>query len=137
MDLRRLVLDTNVVLSALLFPAGAVSWLRRAWQSQDVVPLASRVTTTELIRVLHYPKFRLTADERGDLLAQYLPWCEAVDVSNAPAVPACRDPNDRPFLELALGGRADASITGDADILALAPSFAVPVLTPAELRDRR
>ncbi len=47
----RLVLDTNVLLSALLFHAGTLSWLRAAWQSEVIRPLASRDTTAELIRV--------------------------------------------------------------------------------------
>ena len=136
MTFRRLVLDTNVLVSALLFPTGTVSWLRDAWQSQTVVPLASRETTVELIRVLSYPKFQLTDNEREDLLADYLPWCETVSVSEPPAVPECRDPFDRPFLELALAGRADALVTGDEDLLVLAPLFSVPILTPHELKER-
>ena len=100
----RLVLDTNVLLSALLFPTGSLSWLRHAWQSKAILPLASRETTTELLRVLLYSKFLLTDDEREDLLADYLPWCETVIVSEPPSVPDCRDLSDRPFLELALVG---------------------------------
>lgn len=65
----RIVLDTSVLLSALLFHAGALSWVRLAWQSEAIHPLASHDTTTELIRVLSYPKFKLTSDEREDLLA--------------------------------------------------------------------
>ena len=130
----RLVLDTNVALSALLFHTGALSWLRGAWRSDRLRPLASRDTTVELIRVVAYPKFRLTADERRDLLDDYLPYCETVTLPDSPpVVPECREPFDRPFLELALAGRADALITGDADILALVESFAVPILSPAVL----
>ena len=136
MTCRRLVLDTNVLVSALLFPAGTVSWLRNAWQAQVVVPLVSRDTTAELIRVLSYPKFQLIDDEREDLLADYLPWCETVSVSEPLAVPECRDPFDRPFLALALAGHADALVTGDEDLLALAPLFSVPILTPDELKGR-
>ena len=132
----RLVLDTNVLLSALLFPTGSLSWLRHAWQSEAVHPLASRDTTAELLRVLYYPKFRLTDDEREDLLADYLPWCETVIVSKPPVVPECRDSSDRPFLELALVGQADALVTGDDDLLALASAFSVPILTPNATRDR-
>ena len=66
----RVVLDTDVLLSALLCHAKPLAWLRRAWQSDTVRPLASRDTTAELNRVLHYPKFRLTRDEREDLLAE-------------------------------------------------------------------
>jgi putative PIN family toxin of toxin-antitoxin system len=123
-------------LSALLFHAGALSWLRLAWQSEAIHPLASHDTTTELIRVLSYPKFKLSSDEREDLLGDYLPWCETVTVPNKIKLPDCRDPFDRPFLALALTAKADALITGDKDLLALSNLFAVPILTPAAFRDR-
>ena len=132
----RIVLDTNVLLSALLFHAGALSWLRLAWQSEAIHPLASHDTTTELIRVLSYPKFKLTSDEREDLLGDYLPWCETVTVPNKIKLPDCRDPFDRAFLALALTAKADALITGDKDLLVLSHLFAVPILTPAVFRDR-
>lgn len=128
----RPVLDTNVLVSALLFHSGALSWLRGAWHSGRIRPLAGRQTTAELIRVLAYPKFALSEGERQDLLDDYLPSCETVTVPEPPpAVPGCRDPFDRPFLELALAGRADALVTGDGDILALARGFPVPILSPA------
>lgn len=126
----RWVLDTNVVLSALLFPSGRLTWLRDAWRSGAIVPLASGKTTTELIRVLHYPRFGLAPGEQEDLLADYLPHCESVIVSGTVAIPECRDPPDRPFLELALAGEADALVTGDKDLLALADAFAIPLVTP-------
>ncbi|MYA09121.1 MAG: putative toxin-antitoxin system toxin component, PIN family [Holophagales bacterium] len=133
----RAVLDTNVLLSVLVFPAGRVSWLRSAWRAGRVRPLVSKDTTAELIRVLAYPKFRLDEAERQDLLDDYLPFCEAVVIpSPPPAIPACRDPFDRPLLLLATAGRADALVTGDADLLALVNESAVPIVTPAEFRDR-
>ena len=52
----RVALDTHCVVSALLFSRGRLAWLRRAWQSGRVVPLVSRGTAAELIRVLVYPK---------------------------------------------------------------------------------
>ncbi|MEC9346989.1 MAG: putative toxin-antitoxin system toxin component, PIN family [Pseudomonadota bacterium] len=128
------VLDTNVLLSALLFRSNAMAWIRHAWQSGGLVPLVGRETVGELIRVLAYPKFALTADERTELLADYLPWCETVSVPLTTVVPECRDPNDRPFLALALVGEADALVSGDADLLSLAPTFAVPILSPADFR---
>jgi putative PIN family toxin of toxin-antitoxin system len=132
----RVVLDTNVLLSALLFPAGSLAWLRQAWQAEHIRPLASRDTTAELIRVLAYPKFRLSADDRENLLGDYLPRCEAVSVPKRIKVPVCRDPFDRPFLELALAAKADALLSGDKDLLALATVFAVPNLAPAVFRAR-
>lgn len=130
----RVVLDTNVLLSSLMFHAGTLSWLRTAWQARHVCPLVSRTTVEELIRALDYPKFYLTADEQGDLLADYLPWCETVNISKPPKLPKCRDPFDRPFLELALAGRADALVTGDKDLLAMAKTFRIPILTPRAFR---
>ena len=130
----RVVLDTNVLVSALIFSAGRLSWLRDAWQSRAVVPLASRETTRELIRVLSYPRFRLREDEREELLSDYLPWCETISITRRLRTPQCRDPLDRPFLELAIAGRADVLITGDDDLLALAATFAVPIRSPSAAR---
>jgi putative PIN family toxin of toxin-antitoxin system len=93
-------------------------------------PLVSRNTVTELLRVLAYPKFQLSETEREDLLADYLPYCTTVRMpSNLPAVPACRDPFDVPFLELAIAGDADYFVTGDKDLLSLAKRFPVAVVT--------
>ena len=80
MMLVRAVLDTSVLVSALLFHAGLLSWLRGAWRSGRILPLVSRDTTTELIRVFTYPKFALSASEQRDLLDDYLPFCESVTV---------------------------------------------------------
>ena len=132
----RAVLDTNVLVSALLFPAGSATWLRKMWRSRAIVPLVSRETASELIRVLGYPKFDLTRDEQEDLLADHLPYCESVVVEEPLTLPDCRDPFDRPFLALAVAGEADALVTGDADLLALASGFAVPILTPDAFRGR-
>ena len=135
MSAPRVVLDTNVVVSALLFRTGALAWLRHASQAEAIRPLASRFSVGELIRVLAYPKFRLSDAVRDDLLADYLPWCETVTLTAALGVPDCRDEFDRPFLELAITGRADALLTGDRDLLALAGRFAVAIVTPAEFWD--
>ena len=132
----RVVIDTNVLLSALLFHAGTLAWLRTAWQARRICPLASRETMNELIRALSYPKFNLTDGEREDLLADYLPWCETIIVSNPAEIPECRDRFDRPFLGLALMAQADALVTGDKDLLTIAKAFPVPILTASVFRKR-
>lgn len=126
----RVVLDTNVVLSALLFGGGATAHVRAGWMAGRFVPLASAATAQELVRVLAYPKFRLTAGEQQDLLADYLPWVEVVRIPDPPPkVPTCRDPFDLPFLHLAVAGKAVALVSGDKDLLALAGSRTIcPVL---------
>lgn len=129
----RWVLDTNVVLSALIRPGGTAGRLRLAWQAQLIVPLVARDTVAELIRVLAYPKFKLTPAERHDLLADYLPWTQAVRLPEPPpATPPCRDPRDVMFLQLAFAAKADALVTGDDDLLSLAPLHGIALLTPAQ-----
>lgn len=129
----RWVLDTNVVLSALIRPGGTSGRLRLAWQAGLFVSLASRATAAELIRVLAYPKFKLTPAEQHELLADYLPWTQVVRTPHPPpGAPACRDPFDLPFLHLAIAGRAAALITGDADLLSLTPLPGITVMAPAQ-----
>ena len=125
----RVVIDTNLVLSALIF-GGSTARLRLAWQSDRVIPLASKATITELIRVLSYPKFKLTKAEQEDLLADYLPFCDTVLLpEQLPVIPECRDPFDEPFLILALVGNADYLVTSDRDLLCLTDIFACPIVT--------
>lgn len=129
----RWVLDTNVVLSALVRPGGTCGKLRLAWQSRHTVPLASSETIAELVRVLAYPKFRLTPDEQHDLLADYLPWVEAVRIPvPPPRTPDCRDPCDLPFLQIAMTARASALVSGDADLLAVAAPRGFRIITPRQ-----
>jgi putative PIN family toxin of toxin-antitoxin system len=133
----RVVLDTNVIVSALVFRTGTTSRLRQLWLSGSCLPLVSTPTAEELVRVLAYPKFKLHADEREELLADYLPYTEVVRVPlPPPAVPPCRDPFDLPFLQLAAAGAADALVTGDADLLELAKRTAFAILTPDALVQR-
>ena len=129
--LPRVVLDTNVVLSALLFGGGPAGRVRAGWQAGRFVTLASTATAQELVRVLGYPKFRLSPAEQEELLADWLPWVEVVRMPDPPPpVPACRDPFDLPFLQLAIAGRARALVTGDRDLLVLAGTrWLCPVVT--------
>lgn len=130
----RVVLDTNVVLSALVFGGGAAGRVRRAWQQGALLPLASNATVQELVRVLAYPKFRLTQQDQDELLADYLPYAQTVRIPQPPpTVPACRDVLDEPFMHLAVAGRAQVLVSGDRDFLAIAAEFeqasGCPILT--------
>ena len=120
----RVVLDTNVVLSALVFRGGAAGQVRQAWQRGLVLPLASTATVQELVRVLAYPKFGLSQAEQDELLADYLPYAETVRISQPPPkVPYCRDVLDLPFMHLAVAGKAQVLVSGDRDLLAIAAEF--------------
>lgn len=126
----RVVIDTNLILSALVFVQGRLTALRLAWQDQRIQPLISKKTAAELIRVLNYPKFKLSTDDQQELLADYLPYCLSISIPNPPPkTPDCRDVCDRPFLQLALAGQADFLITGDQALLTLADAFSCPILT--------
>lgn len=133
---RRVVLDTNVVLSALLFTTGRLVWIRTAWQMGRLVPLASKATLDELIRVLSYPKFRLSGDEVLAVLKDYVPFVETVDVPPGPlvGVPTAPDPDDQKFLELAVSGRASCLVTGDAGLLTVSPPPGLTILAPEDFR---
>ena len=132
---RRVVLDTNVAVSALVFREGRLAWLREAWAAGRVVPLVSAETVAELVRVLACPKLRLSEEDTKNVLAHYMEHAEAVREAGASIrVPECRDPDDRKFLQLAVAAKADALVTGDEDLLTLAGKSRVPILTPDALK---
>jgi uncharacterized protein len=131
----RVVFDTGTVVSALLFAEGRLSWLRSHWRRGDCVPLTSNMTAAELTRVLAYPKFRLSIDDRRELLADYLPFCEVITLTKRCKV-LCRDAQDQPFLDLAEGGKAENLVSGDRDLLALAGKTTFVIETPEAYRAR-
>ncbi len=133
----RVVLDTNLVLSALVFASGRVAALRHAWRQGHCVPLVSKATTAELIRVLAYPKFKLSDEDQLELLADYLPWCATVRIPKpAPATPDCRDPFDQSFLQLAVAGKADYLVSGDKDLLSIADQFGRPIVSAEQFLEK-
>lgn len=129
----RVVLDTNVVLSALLFTSGRLAWIRRAWQHGRLQPMVCKETASELLRVFAYPKFKLTVEDRQALLEDFLPYADVVELPQPwPTLPLCRDEKDQMFLVLAHVGKAEALITGDGDILAMRDEFPDLIVTPEE-----
>jgi uncharacterized protein len=127
----RAVLDTNVVLSALLFGQGRLAPLRAGWRRAAFHPLASKPTVEELMRALAYPKFKLTLEDRREFVADYLPFCTIVRMpAKLPGTPPCRDPFDVVFLQLAIAGKADYLVTGDKDLLALSNQIRGEIVTP-------
>ena len=129
----KVVLDTNTVLSALLFNNSSLSQLRLCWQSQQLIPPASKATISELIRVLAYPKFKLSSIEQRSFLDEYLPYVQTIIKLEALSEAiTCRDSDDIKFLELAITANADYLITGDKDLLVLPQMFQFKIITPAE-----
>jgi putative PIN family toxin of toxin-antitoxin system len=114
------------VVSALVF-GGRLSWLRAAWAARTVTPVVCRETVAELLRVLAYPKFRLTREDTDILLAQFLPFCETASLPSAwPPMPAaCRDRDDVVFIALTLTSGAEGLVSGDADLTVLGDTVRV------------
>ncbi len=130
------VLDTNVVLSALVFSQGRLAPLRQGWQSKQFTPLASTETVKELIRVLAYPKFKLSPADQEELLADYLPYCKTVRIpAKLAKTPECSDPFDIPFLQLALAGKAIYLVSGDRDLLELQKCGTCRIISPEQFFD--
>ena len=125
----RVVVDTNVFVSAALkessWPAVAVRWV-----DHNGILLKSLSTEQELMQVLQRPRFApkilplFTANIERMFAAAEL-------VTITKQVAACRDPKDDKFLELAINGRADIIISGDADLLVLSRFHDIPILDPA------
>jgi putative PIN family toxin of toxin-antitoxin system len=125
----RLVVDTNVLISAVL-KANSVPFIVVRWIDRHGGLLRSTATEQELLDVLQRPNIRrLTIPSFAEGLRVFLATAELVTI--AERIVACRDPQDDKFLELAVSGRADLIISGDTDLLALSPFRNVPIITPA------
>ena len=131
----RAVLDTNVLVSALLFAKGRLSWLRPCWQCGQITPVLAQPTARELLRVLAYPKFPLEPNDRERLLEDLLPWCESWTGTIPASSHRVRDPHDQVFLNLALAAATPVLVSGDADLLALQGSVnPLLILNPTDFQ---
>ncbi len=131
----RVVFDTNTVVSALVFTAGRLAWLRSHWREGGCVALVSPATAKELVHVLAYSKFRLSPGRSRELQGDYFPYCKTVDPAERCPV-SCRDARDQPLLDLAQSGGADVLVTGDDDLLTLAGQTQFVIETPEAYRHR-
>lgn len=103
--IRKVVIDTNVIVSALLF-SGKPGELIPFWQNSRIEPIVSGDIVDEYIRVLAYPKFQLTEKEIQFLLyRQLLPYFEIVETSQGEII-IPNDPSDDKFIKCALSGNA-------------------------------
>ena len=127
------VLDTNVILSALLF-GGRLERLHRAWRTGRFRLVLSRETADELLRVMAYPKFRLTHAEITFLFdTELLPFADVIKLPASNGKQRwSRDPEDDKFIRCAKAGKCARLITGDDDLLSLKRVGKVIILTPAE-----
>ncbi len=131
----RAVLDTNVLVSALLF-SGEIGNVVSSWKARKFVPVFSQDTFDEFRRVLFYPKFSLTPREIDALIQdEVVPFCEVVDIEDE-IIGVCRDRADDKFLSCAVAAHADYIISGDKDLLALGNFRNIPIITAAEFQGK-
>ncbi len=126
----RVVLDTNVLLSGLAYPGSVPGRIVSAWRNGALEVVLSHFILDELRRVLPrlLARHGLNDAEMADLVDCLAFEAELVEPLAA-IEPALTDAFDQPVLGTLRSANADALITGDRALLALAPDY--PVVTPA------
>jgi len=136
MKVDRVVIDTNVLISAALLPASAPARCVD-WVLANATLLFSPGTFEELQTRLWRPKFDryLSLEQRQAILHDI--GAAALWVIPKPSATAIsRDPDDDKFIHLALAGKATWLITGDQDLLAVAGVENLEIMTPAQALER-
>lgn len=128
----RTVVDTNILVRALIKPQGSVGPVLQRLRRRDYTLLLSRATLDEAVEVLHRPRLRDKYDLSDSILraALRLLVLRSELVQPDVQIAVCRDPKDDKFLEVAVAGKADAIISGDDDLLILDPYAGIPIVTP-------
>jgi uncharacterized protein len=127
--MNRFVIDTNVIISAILFsnstPAKAINLAKNIG-----VVLISFEIFEELEKTLTRKKFYryLSFENRRKVLTKLLLNSSLIEVTEK--IDICRDQKDNKFLELAVNGQANIIITGDQDLLVLNPFREINIMTP-------
>ena len=134
----RVILDTNVLLAALISPHGPPDVLYRAWRAGRFDLVTSVVQLDELRRVSRYPKLKsiLPAHRVGTLVNNLQ---RAIVLEELPALPngiEADDPNDASLLAMALASEAEYLVTGDrrAGLLQRGAIGRTRIVTPALFR---
>ncbi len=127
-QVKRVVLDTSVLISALLF-RGNLSKIVVLWQKGKIIPVVSKETFNELRTVLEYPKFSLTQEEIESIIEnEFLPYFEIVEVTKD-IKGVCRDPEDDKFISCAASASADYIVSGDKDLYTLKRYKSIKIIT--------
>jgi len=130
----RVVLDTNVLVSGLAYPASTPGRIVQLWRDGSLDVALSRPILEEMARVLpRLSRIHLTEAEIRDL-TDSLTFLADVIEPDQQCDPELRDPNDQLVLATLRAAQAQYLITGDKDLLALAHRY--PVVTPAQFWSR-
>lgn len=134
----RAVIDTGVLVSALIRRQGTTGDVLRALRDGRFTAIYSTDILVEIIDVLGRPTFRQKYHiEPDDITAVInLLRLRGEVVTPSRKVTVCRDPKDDKFFEAALTAQADCIVSGDADLLVLDPFEDIPVLRPSEFLAR-
>jgi putative PIN family toxin of toxin-antitoxin system len=125
----KVVIDTNVVVSALLF-GGVPGKLVSAWKHGDIHPFVSQDIIDEYMRVFAYPKFQLNPSEIEHLIyREILPFFEVVASKTGKKI-VRKDPTDDKFIHCAIEGNIKVIISGDRHLLSLKQVDDIRILNP-------
>ena len=128
---RKVVLDTNIFISSVLF-RGKLEIIARNWKNGAFEFLLSKEVLNEYIRVLHYPKFALSGKEiKGIIEEELLPYITPV-ITHSNEQIVKNDPSDDKFFILAVDGKADVIVNGDSHILSIKKYKGTVVMNAAE-----
>lgn len=128
----RVVLDTNVLLSALISPHGAPDVIYRAWRAARFEVVTSVPQLDELRRASRYPKFKAVLQpHRVGTMVNNLQ--RAVVLEHLPTGIEADDPNDAFLLAMAVASEAEYLVTGDhrAGLLQSGSIGRTRIVTPA------
>src|SRR5437868_11116304 len=130
----RVVLDTNVLVSGLAYPASVPGRIVGVWRQGGLDVVLSRYILDEMSRVLpRLNRIRLSAGEIRDLVDSFMFLADIVEPDGG-REESLRDAADQQVLGTLLAAKADYPITGDKDLLALGERY--PIVTPAMFWER-
>lgn len=128
--IRRTVFDTNVLISAYLWPGIPRTALDMIRSGRSML-ISAQPAIEEFVRVLGYRKFGLSPEEIAPLVDDLTSLSTIVHPRYTVDV-VTRDPTDNLFLEIALQGKCTALVSGDRHLLDLRRYRRIRILTPAE-----
>lgn len=128
----RIVVDVNILISALLFPYSKPDLALQKAQDLGEI-LMSFPIWTELENVMARPKFNryIQLEKREQFLRELYQTITPIN-DILETITDCRDPKDNKYLELAVTGKAQYIITGDNDLLILNPFREINIIKPDE-----
>ena len=127
----KVVIDTNVLISALLF-GGTPGKLISLWQKRAIKPIASKEIIDEYLRVLTYPRFKLEESEINYLIyREILPYLDIIEAPSEKRI-ITKDSADDKFIHCALAGNASHIITGDQHLRTLKVYQGIQIISTSE-----